>query len=194
MVKLETQHPPLDDNEQHMLFMSFCYYKGGFFMPKSKFGRILFSLCMVIVMVYGMVCYNVVVNTHVFDNSVFLNALHELPIMVPIAFILEVFLVERFALHKASQLVDVKNGVPFHFVIAMSVVTVACMCPLMSCAATLLFKREAVTAHGFLGTWLLTTALNFPMALCYQLFYAGPFVRFLFSGKNPLVRLCRQKA
>ena len=137
-------------------------------MPESKFGRILFSLCMVIVMVYGMVCYNVVVNTHVFDNSVFLNALHELPIMVPIAFILEVFLVERFALHKASQLVDVKNGVPFHFVIAMSVVTVACMCPLMSCAATLLFKREAVAAHGFLGTWLLTTALNFPMALCSQ--------------------------
>ncbi|MBQ5430285.1 MAG: DUF2798 domain-containing protein [Lachnospiraceae bacterium] len=161
-------------------------------MPKSKFEQIIFTLCMVLVMVYGMVCYNVVLNTHVFNNSVFFAALHELPIMVPIAFILEALLVGRFAFHKASQLVDPKTSHPFHFVIAISVVTVICMCPLMSFAATLLFQREAVAANGFLGTWLKTIALNFPMALCYQLFYAGPFVRFLFSERNPLVRFLKK--
>ncbi len=31
-----------------------------------------------------------------------------------------------------------------------------------------------------LGNWLQTAARNFPMALFWQLFYAGPFVRFVF--------------
>ena len=36
-----------------------------------------------------------------------------------------------------------------------------------------------------LGNWLQTAARNFPMALFWQLFYAGPFVRFVFckAGK-----------
>ena len=31
-----------------------------------------------------------------------------------------------------------------------------------------------------ISVWLETTALNFPMALCWQLFFAGPIVRFIF--------------
>lgn len=31
-----------------------------------------------------------------------------------------------------------------------------------------------------LGNWFQTAARNFPMALFWQLFYAGPFVRFVF--------------
>ena len=32
-----------------------------------------------------------------------------------------------------------------------------------------------------ISVWLETTALNFPMALCWQLFFAGPLVRFIFK-------------
>lgn len=51
------------------------------------------------------------------------------------------------------------------------------MCPLMSLAATIIFKNPGVE---FVAVWLETTALNFPMALCWQLFFAGPIVRFIF--------------
>jgi hypothetical protein len=61
----------------------------------------------------------------------------------------------------------------------MAVVMVCCMCPLMSLVATIVFKG------GFNGqlaaTWAQTLALNFPMAFCWQIFVAGPLVRFVFN-------------
>ena len=36
-----------------------------------------------------------------------------------------------------------------------------------------------------IAKWLQTSALNFPMALCWQVFFAGPFVRFLFRRIFP---------
>ena len=51
------------------------------------------------------------------------------------------------------------------------------MCPLMSFAATILFKNAG---SQFVAVWLQTTAMNFPMAFFWQLIYAGPIVRFIF--------------
>ena len=62
-------------------------------------------------------------------------------------------------------------------VLAISVVSIIGMCPLMSLAATLLFKNAG---SQFIAVWLETTALNFPMAFFWQLIYAGPIVRFIF--------------
>lgn len=45
-------------------------------------------------------------------------------------------------------------------------------------AATILFKNAGVE---FVAVWLQTTAMNFPMALCWQIFFAGPFVRNVFG-------------
>ena len=56
-------------------------------MPKNKFQDVFFTLIMATVMVYGMVVYNVALNTGGVTGQTFLLALHELPIMVPIAFI-----------------------------------------------------------------------------------------------------------
>ncbi|WP_026496629.1 hypothetical protein [Butyrivibrio sp. WCD3002] len=47
-----------------------------------------------------------------------------------------------------------------------------------SFAATLLFKDAG---KELVAVWIHTTALNFPMALCWQLFFAGPFVRNVFG-------------
>ena len=59
--------------------------------------------------------------------------------------------------------------------------------PLMSLAATILFQHAG---RQIIAVWLQTTALNFPMALCWQLFFAGPLVRFLFrQGMKCAVKL-----
>ena len=62
-------------------------------MPKNKFQDFIFTLIMVIVMVYAMVCYNISTNMGGLSNEVFLMALQELPLMGVIAFILEFFLI-----------------------------------------------------------------------------------------------------
>ena len=58
-------------------------------MPKNKVQDAVFTAIMAIIMVYGMIVYNVALNTGGVTSETFLLALHELPIMAPIAFILE---------------------------------------------------------------------------------------------------------
>ena len=96
-------------------------------MPKNKFQEVIFTIIMVFVMVYAMICYNLV--------------------------------------------------------LAISAVSVAFMCPCMSFAATVLIKHAP--ASQIIPTWLQTTAMNFPMAFFWQIFYAGPFVRFIFGKLFP---------
>ena len=66
-------------------------------MPKTKFQNVVFTIIMAAIMVYGMIVYNVALNTGGVTNATFGMALHEMPIMVPIAFILEFFVVEKLA-------------------------------------------------------------------------------------------------
>ena len=119
------------------------------------------------------------------SNEVFLSAFHELVIMGPAAFVLDFFIVGNLAKKKAFQIVRVGQDNPFHLVLAISVVSVIWMCPLMSLAATILFQHPG---KQIVSMWLQTTVFNFPMALCWQLFFAGPLVRFVFG------RIFREKA
>ncbi len=146
-------------------------------MPKTKLEEIVFAIMMVIVMVYGMVTYNVAINMGGLTNKVFLIALMELPLMGVIAFLIEGLFVSKIAHKKAEKIVDLKKDNPFMMIIMMSIVTVCLMCPIMSFIATIM--HHGINAN-FIANWLKAIVLNFPMALCYQLFYAGPFVRFLF--------------
>ena len=59
---------------------------------------------------------------------------------------------------------------------AISLMIVCIMCPVMSLVATLLFKEPSF------GTWVHTWGCNFPMALCWQMFYCGPLSRFIFRS------------
>lgn len=146
-------------------------------MPKTKFQEVIFTILMVFVMVYAMICYNIALSTGGMNNTVFLSALHELVIMAPVAFILDFFFVGHIAKKTAFRIVNPEKENPFHLVLAISVLSVAWMCPLMSLAATILFKDAG---SEFIAVWLQTIALNFPMAFFWQMLYAGPFVRFLF--------------
>ena len=157
----------------------FYFWEKEIFMPKTKFQEVVFTILMVFVMVYAMICYNIALNIGGMSNEVFLSAFHELVIMGPAAFVLDFFIVGNLAKKKAFQIVRVGQDNPFHLVLAISVVSVIWMCPLMSLVATLLFKNAG---SQIIAVWLETTVLNFPMAFCWQLFFAGPFVRFLFRN------------
>ena len=132
---------------------------------------------MVSVMVYAMICYNIALNMGGMSSTVFLSAFHELVIMAPVAFILDFFFVGHIAKRTAFGIVNPEMENPFHLVLAISAVSVAWMCPLMSLAATILFKDGG---SQFIAVWLQTIVLNFPMAFFWQMLYAGPLVRFLF--------------
>ena len=139
-------------------------------MPKNKFQDAVFTVIMVIVMVYAMVCYNISTNMGGLSNEVFLMALKELPLMGVIAFILEFFLIGKLAQKIALKLLDPKKTPP--------IVIVCFMCPIMSFFGSILFNYEGM--ENIISNWLQIAVLNFSMALCWQLFYAGPFVRFIF--------------
>lgn len=149
-------------------------------MPKTKFQDFIYTIIMVIVMVYGMVCYNIAVNMGGLNNHVFLEALKELPIMGAIAFILEFFIVGNLAKHLAFKIVDPKSDKPIMLTLAISAIIVCIMCPVMSFIGSTLFGFTGVT--NIIAKWLQTWVLNFPMALCFQIFYAGPLVRLIFRN------------
>jgi hypothetical protein len=178
-------------NEQHMLLYLNLFIQGGFFMPKNKFQEVIFTIIMVFFMVYAMICYNISLNIGGMSNTVFLSAFHELVIMGPIAFILDFFIVSKLAFMCASRMVDFRSCHPFSKILAISVPSIAFMCPLMSFAATLLFKNAG---NQFVAVWLQTTAMNFPMAFFWQLIYAGPIVRFIFRHIFPEKEGARQTA
>ncbi len=147
-------------------------------MPQNKFQEVIFTIIMVIAMVYAMIVYNIAIATGSLQNFAFIAALRELVIMGPVAFILDILLVGRFAQKKALKIIDPRKENPFFLVIAISVISVICMCPLMSLVATILFKNPG---NQFIAVWFQTVAINFPMAFCWQLFFAGPAVRFIFG-------------
>ena len=142
-------------------------------MPKTKFQNVIFTIIMACIMVYGMIVYNVALNTGALTGRTFLMALHEMPIMVPIAFLLEFFVVEKLATRLAFSFMQPTDR-PQFITYAISLMIVCIMCPVMSLIATVLFNKPDFC------TWVQTWARNFPMAICYQLFYCGPLVRLIF--------------
>ena len=93
-------------------------------MPKNKFQEVIFTIIMVFVMVYAMICYNIVLNTGTMTNETFLLAFHELTFMGPIAFILDFFIIGGLAKKIAFGIVDMRRDNPFHLVLAISAVSV----------------------------------------------------------------------
>ncbi len=143
-------------------------------MPKNKLEEVVFTAIMATIMVYGMIVYNVALNTGTVSKMTFLAACHELVFMAPIAFVLEFFVVSKIA-GKLAFTVMRPTDRPQFITYAISICICCIMCPAMSLIATVLFKENVS-----FGTWVQTWAMNFPMAICYQMFYCGPFVRLIF--------------
>ena len=75
-------------------------------MPKTKLQNVIFTIIMAFVMVYAMVCYNIAIDKGGMSNQIFLLAFHEMPIMWPIAAILEFFVVEKLSKFLAFRIVS----------------------------------------------------------------------------------------
>ena len=140
-------------------------------MPQTKFQDVVYTIIMVCIMVYAMVCYNVAIDMGGLSNEVFLIALHELPIMGTIGFI---------AKKLAFRFVDPAKDRPIVMILSISAMIVCLMCPVMSFIASVLFNYNG--ASNIIANWLKITVVNFPMAMCFQIFYAGPFVRLIFRN------------
>ena len=133
-------------------------------MPKTLLEKIVFTVVMAAIMVYGMIVYNVALATGGVTNATFGMALHEMPIMVPVAFVLEFFVVEKLATALAFTFMRPTDR-PQFITYAISLMIVCIM-----------FKEPSF------GTWVHTFGCNFPMALCWQMFYCGPLSRFIFRA------------
>ncbi len=144
-------------------------------MPKTIFQEIIFTAVMATAMVYGMVVYNIMLATGQVSGTAFLAAVHELPIMAPIAFILEFLVVGKLAKMIAFRFVDPRSASPLKITCTISFCICMIMCPLMSLIATVLFNEPS------LATWLRAWGLNIAVAISYQLLVCGPAVRFAFS-------------
>ena len=147
-------------------------------LPQNKYQEVIFTFFMAFVMVYAMICYNISLNVGGMQNFVFLAAFKEMLIMWPVAIVLELLFVGKLAQILAFRFVTPGKDPMIMMILAISAMSVCLMCPLMSLVATILFKNAG---SQFVAVWFQTTALNFPMALCWQIFFAGPLVRNVFG-------------
>ena len=85
----------------------------------------------------------------------------------------------KLAMKVAFRLVNPREASQTSIMLAISAASVWLMCPCMSFFATLLFK-DSHNAQ-FFAIWVQTTVMNFPMALLWQFFAAGPLVRRIFG-------------
>ena len=133
-------------------------------------------------MVYAMVVYNISIDKGGLTNECFMLAFHELPIMIPIAFVLEFFIVGRVVQKIVFRHMVPGQDKPIFITFFISAVTVAIMCPVMSFCATILFMYHG---SNFIPLYISLWARNLPMAFFWQMMYAGPLVRFIFKRIFP---------
>ena len=127
-------------------------------MPKNRLQETVFTIMMVLVMVYAMICYNIALETGGMKNFVFKAALGEFPIMIVAGFILDTFIAGPLAKKCAFKIVTPGKDRPI---------------------ATILFNG-GFNSQIF-ATFCELVVRNFPMAFFWQLFVAGPLVRFIFG-------------
>ena len=146
-------------------------------MPKTKVQEVVFALLMSLGMVFAMELYNTALRMGGLSAACLPSVLEELPVMLPLCFVTSFFLMDPLAQRLAFAQVTPGTDSPILVTLVRSGITVALMCPAMSLWAALIF-------HGVSGetcfVWVQTLARNFPMALCWQIFFCGPLVRKVF--------------
>ena len=147
-------------------------------MPKNRIQETIFTIMMVLVMVYAMICYNITVSKGAFDSQTFIEAFGELALMSVIAFVLDTFIAGPIAKKMAFKVTMPGKSKPIAVILAISVYSVIIMCPLMSLVATVLFSYG--TAE-IIPVWGQAILINLPMAFFWQLCVAGPLVRGVFG-------------
>ena len=160
-------------------------------MPKTKTQGIVFGIIMSITMAYGMEVYNVAIKMGFtlmegglsnMTNIVFWEALKEAAYMWLFVFIFSTLFGNKTGRSLAGKITNPERDNPFFVMLMTQCCTVLVMCPTMSLVASLLFN--VFLAHQSIlqlpAIWVGTILKNFPMALLWNLFAAGPLTRLLF--------------
>lgn len=161
-------------------------------MPKNRIQGIIFGILMSVTMAYGMEVYNVAWKLgfptqpggfSTMTNEVFLEALFEAAYMWVLVFIFSNLWGNKLGGRLADGLVDPHRDSPFLCMLARSGCTVLVMCPTMSLVAAILFNVALGGAPvvELPAIWVGTVIKNFPMALLWNVFAAGPVSRLVFA-------------
>lgn len=161
-------------------------------MPQTKIQKILFSVLMSFIMVYGMEVYNNALIHKGMTNALFLFPAAQLLWLMLAVIVLETFIGGPLARKLAFRLVDPTADRPILIILAIQIMTVCLMCPMMSMVATIAFKGGL--SKEIAAKWVQTVAMNFPMALCWQIFAAGPLVRLIVRKVTPAPKELRRAA
>lgn len=145
-------------------------------MPKTKFQNFIFTIIMVVAMVYCMTLYNMVLESGLY-YSTFPSAFLDMWPEAAAAFLAQKFVSGPIARKLTARLVEPYNGKPVLNILVMAGCTVSLMAPLMTLFVTILHNGFVI---NFPLLWLPKLVINFPFALCIQIFYIGPSVRLIF--------------
>ncbi len=148
-------------------------------MPKTKFQSVVFTALMAFCMVYCMTVYTVSLNMGGLSYPVLLLAIKEMWVEYVVVFLLVFFFITKNAMKLAFRFVNPKESLPIFVTLSIQCMTCCQMVPLMTLFATLL--HNGFTANWFCQ-WLQLAVICFPMALCAQVFFIGPLVRFIFRS------------
>lgn len=162
-------------------------------MPTTKLQGVLFGIIMSVTMAYGMEVYNIAWNMgfpllpggfSTMTNDVFWAAALEASYMSVFVFIFSNLWGNRLGHKLAFSLVDPKRDNAFFCTVVISSCTVLVMCPTMSMVASILFNvlLAGMPVAQLPAIWVGTVIKNFPMALLWNLFAAGPVTRLAFRA------------
>lgn len=160
-------------------------------MPRTKLQGIVFGIIMSVTMAYGMEVYNIASKLGFMampgglsnmTNEVFLEAAVEASYMAVLVFIFSNLWGNRLGHKLAHGLIDPKRDNPFFCTLVTSGCTVLVMCPTMSLVASILFNvgLGGMPIVQLPAIWVGTVIKNFPMALLWNVFAAGPVTRLAF--------------
>lgn len=145
-------------------------------MPKTKFQDLIFSIIMVVIMVYCMTVYNLALEFG-FHYSTFKAAFLGMWLEAAAAFAAQKFIAGPIAKKLTFRFFKPGADSPFLITLAMTGFTVCQMAPLMTLFVSLIHNGFV---SNLLLIWLPKLVQNFPFALFIQIFYVGPFVRLIF--------------
>jgi len=162
-------------------------------MPKTRTEKLVYGLFMTLFMTMGMEVYNNAIKQGLnllpggfsnMDWSVMVGAASELPLMVPIVFILSNLYGNRVGQALASKIIDPQRDSAFIKRCLVIACTTLVMCPSMSLVASILFN-VVFAGRPFVDLpiiWLGTVYKNFAMALLWNLFAASPLSLVCFNA------------
>lgn len=149
-----------------------------FFMPVTKFQKVVFAFLSVIITVHLFVFYNLAIEMGGMSNQVFIASRKVIAIEFAFAFLLQIFIAGPISLKLAFSIVNPREDKAYIITTAIICSTICLMCPMMSFVATILYNGITIE---FFAQWMQKIVFNFPFAFFSQLFFIQPIVRFLFK-------------